>query len=48
MLKSFSQDDRDHMVENGVIKVTCEFCNSTYVFDPVEVADVTDRASPSS
>jgi molecular chaperone Hsp33 len=38
MLKSFSQDDRDHMVENGVISVTCEFCSSTYVFEPVEVA----------
>ena len=37
--KSFSQDDRDHMVENGVITVTCEFCNSTYVFEPAEVAD---------
>jgi molecular chaperone Hsp33 len=40
MLKSFSKDDRDHMVENGVITVTCEFCSSTYVFDPAEVADV--------
>jgi molecular chaperone Hsp33 len=39
MLKSFSQDDRDHMVENGVISVTCEFCNSTYVVEPSEVAD---------
>jgi molecular chaperone Hsp33 len=39
MLKSFSQDDRDHMVKNGTITVTCEFCNSTYVFDPAEVAD---------
>jgi redox-regulated HSP33 family molecular chaperone len=28
------------MVENGVITVTCEFCNSTYVFEPPEVADV--------
>jgi molecular chaperone Hsp33 len=37
MLKNFSQDDRDHMVENGVITVTCEFCSSTYVFDPDEV-----------
>ena len=37
--KSFSQDDRDHMVEDGVIKVTCEFCSSTYVFEPGEVAD---------
>jgi molecular chaperone Hsp33 len=37
MLKSFSQDDRDHMVEDGKISVTCEFCNSTYVFAPGEV-----------
>ena len=42
MLRSFSQDDRDHMVEHGKITVTCEFCNSTYVFDPAEV----DAASP--
>ena len=38
MLRSFSQDDRDHMVENGVISVTCEFCSSSYVFQPEEVA----------
>jgi molecular chaperone Hsp33 len=38
MLKSFSQSDRDDMVENGVITVTCEFCNSTYVFEPEDVA----------
>jgi molecular chaperone Hsp33 len=37
MLKSFSQDDRDHMVENGRISVTCEFCNSKYAFAPAEV-----------
>jgi molecular chaperone Hsp33 len=37
MLRSFSQDDRDHMVENGVISVTCEFCSSHYVFQPDEV-----------
>ena len=41
MLQSFSQDDRDHMVENGVITVTCEFCSSTYVFEPDAVADMT-------
>ena len=39
MLKSFSQDDRDHMVENGMILVTCEFCSSTYRFEPGEVAN---------
>jgi molecular chaperone Hsp33 len=37
MLKSFSQDDRDHMVEDGMISVTCEFCSSTYRFAPEEV-----------
>jgi molecular chaperone Hsp33 len=37
MLKSFSKDDRDHMVQDGVISVTCEFCNSKYVFAPAEV-----------
>ncbi|MDO9412596.1 MAG: Hsp33 family molecular chaperone [Pseudolabrys sp.] len=36
MLRSFSQDDRDHMVENGKISVTCEFCSSTYTFAPGE------------
>jgi molecular chaperone Hsp33 len=39
MLRSFPQDDRDHMVENGVISVTCEFCSATYVFEPGDVAD---------
>jgi molecular chaperone Hsp33 len=38
MLKSFSQEDRDDMVENGLITVTCEFCSSTYVFAPDEVS----------
>ncbi len=38
MLKSFSQDDRDHMVENGAISVTCEFCNAKYKFAPEDVA----------
>jgi molecular chaperone Hsp33 len=37
MLKSFSQDDRDHMVEDGKISVTCEFCSATYVFAPEDV-----------
>ena len=37
MLRSFPQDDRDHMVENDKISVTCEFCSATYVFAPGEV-----------
>jgi molecular chaperone Hsp33 len=39
MLRSFSQDDRNDMVENGRITVTCEFCNATYVFAPMEVRE---------
>jgi molecular chaperone Hsp33 len=39
MLRSFPQTDRDEMVENGKISVTCEFCSATYVFDPADVAD---------
>ena len=42
MLKSFSQDDRDDMVENGMISVTCEFCSATYVFEPDEVLDAAE------
>ena len=44
MLRSFSQNDRDHLVEKGKITVTCEFCNSTYVFDPLEVHEAAAQA----
>jgi len=37
MLRSFPQADRDDMVEDGKITVTCEFCSSTYVFQPTEI-----------
>jgi len=37
MLGRFSRDDRDDMVENGAISVTCEFCNTTYLFEPSEL-----------
>ena len=43
MLKSFSKDDRDHMIQDGVISVTCEFCNSKYVLAPAEVAVAEER-----
>src|SRR4029077_6022108 len=39
MLRSFPQSDRDDMIENGVISVTCEFCSTHYVFEPADVAD---------
>ncbi len=32
MMQQFSEDDRNHMTENGEIKVTCEFCSTTYSF----------------
>jgi molecular chaperone Hsp33 len=48
MLKSFSQQDRDDMVEDGRITVTCEFCSSTYVFAPQEVAAQSAASSPSN
>jgi molecular chaperone Hsp33 len=34
MLEQFSDEDRGAMVEDGVIKVTCEFCNQHYEFEP--------------
>jgi molecular chaperone Hsp33 len=37
MLRNFSQDDRDHMVEDGAISVTCEFCSANYRFAPDEI-----------
>lgn len=45
MLRSFSQDDRDHMIEEGEISVTCEFCSTNYRFAP---DDVRDNAPPPS
>ncbi|MGA8699399.1 MAG: Hsp33 family molecular chaperone [Xanthobacteraceae bacterium] len=45
MLLSFSPQDRADMVEDGRITVTCEFCSSTYVFAPSEVAATGTPAS---
>lgn len=39
MLRSFPPEDRDDMVENGVISVTCEFCNRNYVFEPGKLSE---------
>jgi molecular chaperone Hsp33 len=46
MLKSFSAEDRDDMVENGLISVTCEFCNTTYTFAPSDVETEHQGHSP--
>jgi len=45
MLKSFPQEDRDDMVENGRITVTCEFCSSSYEFAPQDI--VSPSSAPS-
>ena len=37
MLKRFPESDRADMVENGEIKVTCEFCSTAYRFKPEEL-----------
>ena len=34
LLKSFEPDDIAGMIEDGRIKVTCEFCSATYEFEP--------------
>ncbi|MEM8663688.1 MAG: Hsp33 family molecular chaperone [Pseudomonadota bacterium] len=34
MLGQFDDTDRASMIEDGVIKVTCEFCNARYRFEP--------------
>jgi molecular chaperone Hsp33 len=36
MLQRFSPEDRADMIENGEIKVTCEFCSTEYRFKPEE------------
>jgi molecular chaperone Hsp33 len=38
MIKGFSAEDRADMVEDGAIKVVCEFCSTPYVFKPSEFA----------
>jgi molecular chaperone Hsp33 len=38
MLRSFSEADRQHMVQEGRIGVTCQFCSARYEFAPDEVA----------
>jgi molecular chaperone Hsp33 len=38
MLRSFPQTDRDDMVQDGSIAVTCEFCSAAYTIDPAELA----------
>ncbi|RAI45184.1 Hsp33 family molecular chaperone [Rhodoplanes roseus] len=44
ILKSFPAEERAEMVEDGRIAVTCEFCNTRYLFDPETVVGPEDGA----
>ena len=37
MLEQFSVEDKEYMIKDGKVEVTCEFCNTTYAFDPAEL-----------
>ncbi|MBL8572990.1 MAG: Hsp33 family molecular chaperone [Hyphomicrobiaceae bacterium] len=37
MIRNFGEDDRAHMVKDGKIGVTCEFCSTAYEFEAAEV-----------
>jgi molecular chaperone Hsp33 len=45
MLRSFPEEDRADMIEDGHITVTCEFCSSAYIFEPDEII-APDTAAP--
>ncbi len=38
VIMNFTQDERDHIVEDGAISVTCEFCSTTYGFEAAEIS----------
>lgn len=40
ILESFSAEEIDESIEDGAIKVACEFCSKEYAFDPVEFRQV--------
>jgi len=33
MLRSLPRDEIETMAVNGIVSVTCEFCNSSYLYD---------------
>jgi len=37
VLMGFSQEEKEHIAEDGAISVTCEFCSTTYKFSADEV-----------
>ncbi|MBB3132559.1 molecular chaperone Hsp33 [Rhizobium pisi] len=44
VLKGFSAEEIEASQENGEIAVTCEFCSTTYRFDPAELQPVEQKA----
>ncbi|MGC1891968.1 MAG: Hsp33 family molecular chaperone HslO, partial [Stellaceae bacterium] len=42
ILRAFPPDELDDMRKEGVTTVTCEFCNTPYVFDQADL----DRLKP--
>ena len=42
MLNNFSAAEREDMAEDGRIRVTCQFCNAQYDFDPADFDQATD------
>ena len=44
MLNSFSAAELEDMAEDGRIRVTCQFCNAQYDFDPADFARVSDAS----
>ena len=48
MLKGFSDEDRKDMIENGEIKVICEFCSTAYRFDPETLEPLTSGSAPTA
>ena len=46
MLARFPAEDRADMVEDGEIKVTCEFCSTTYRVSPANARHASEFARP--
>lgn len=41
-LRSFPREEIEDLAEDGVVRVTCEFCRTDYVFGPADLDDLYD------
>jgi molecular chaperone Hsp33 len=48
ILEGFSHDDLDHMMVDGAIVMTCEFCNYDFIFPRADVHGTTGLTPPAS